>query len=214
MYIYYPSCNFQKRFPETAAKVRAYLETQADVRIAGCCHVTNDVPQAGDVIVTVCLSCMRTLLELRPEIPQISLFELLLTRTDLSWPDLHGEALTVQDCFRARGRHELQDAVRECLKRLNAVPVELEANRDAADFDGSFLLHDPYPQNMEEAPRYFRDYLPAHLNVLPEARWGEVYLAQAAKYRTDRVACYCNTCCAGAREGGANAAHLAELIFA
>ena len=151
------SCNFQKRFPETAAKVRAYLETQADVRIAGCCHVTNDVPQAGDVIVTVCLSCMRTLLELRPEIPQISLFELLLTRTDLSWPDLHGEALTVQDCFRARGRHELQDAVRECLKRLNAVPVELEANRDAADFDGSFLLHDPYPQNLQEAPKYFAE---------------------------------------------------------
>lgn len=213
MYIYYPSCNFQRRFPEAAARVRAYLQTQADVRIAGCCHLTHDAPQAGDVIVTVCLSCMRTLLELRPDIPQISLFELLLTRADLRWPDLGGEALTVQDCFRARGRHGLQEAVRECLRRLNAVPAELDANRDEADFDGSFLLHDPYPQNLAEAPRYFGEYLPAHLNVLPEARWGEVFRAQAAKYGPGRIACYCNTCCAGAREGGADAVHLAELIF-
>ena len=213
MYIYYPSCNFQKNFPDTARRVRAYLDAQPDVRIAGCCHLTNDVPMAGDTIVTVCMSCMRTLAELRPDIPQISLFELLLTRTDLPWPDLGGEALTVQDCFRARGREGLQDAVRECLRRMNARPVELEANRDAADFDGSFLLHDPYPQNLREAPKYFAEYLPPHLTVLPEARWKEVYRAQAAKYTTPRVVGYCNTCVAGARQGGADATHLAELIF-
>ena len=59
MYIYYPSCNFQKNFPEVAKKVRAYMETQADVKVAGCCHVTNNVPQEGDIIVTVCMSCIQ-----------------------------------------------------------------------------------------------------------------------------------------------------------
>ena len=214
MYVYYPSCNFQKLFPETAAKVRAYLETQADVKIAGCCHVTNDVPQAGDVIVTVCLSCMRGLDEMRPDIEQISLFEFLLTREDFAWPDFGGEAVVLQDCFRARGKTGLQDAVRECLRRSGAKIIELANNRDAADFDGSFLLHAPYPQNQAEAPRYFRDYLPAQLHILPEEQWPEYYRAHAAGYPEGRVACYCNTCYRGARNGGAEAFHLAEALFA
>ena len=137
----------------------------------------------------------------------------MLTRTDLPWPDLGGEAITVQDCFRAIGNTPLQDAVRACLEKLNACPVELEANRDAADFDGSFLLHDPYPQNVVEAPQYYGEYLPQHVTVMPEEQWPEVFRAQAAKYTTPRVACYCNTCVSGARQGGADALHLAELIF-
>ena len=140
MYIYYPSCNFQKLFPETAKKVRAYIETQPDVKIAGCCHKTADAPQAGDVIVTVCMSCMRGLDEVRAD---ISLFERLLTREDFSWPDLRGQVFTLQDCFRARGKHDLHRAVRECLNRTGATVVEMPMNRDEETYDGTFLLHAP-----------------------------------------------------------------------
>ncbi len=154
MYVYYPSCNFQRAFPETAKKIRAWLQTQPDVKIAGCCRVTDGLPQAGDTIVTVCMSCMRMLDEVRPEIPQISLFEFLLTRPDFPWPELKGETFTLQDCFRARGRHALQDAVRACLRRANAEIAELPVNRDAADYDGTFLLHGPYPDNLARAPKY------------------------------------------------------------
>ena len=213
MYIYYPSCNFQRLFPETAKKVRAYLKTQEDVKIAGCCHVTNSLPQEGDVIVTVCMSCMHILEEVRADIPQINLFELLLTRKDFLWPDLQKEKITVQDCFRARGYHSLQNAVRECLIRVNAVPVEMEHNRDEEIYDGAFLFHDPYPQNQQEAPKYYKDYLPAHVTIVPKEEWPERFRQQATLYTTDRVVCYCNTCTTSAREGGANAFHLAELLF-
>ena len=212
MYIYYPSCNFQKQFPDAAAKLRAYMKTQEDVKIAGCCHVTNQLPQAGDTIVYVCMSCMRVLAELRPDIPQLSLYEFLLTRTDFPWPQLGGEEITVQDCFRARGRHGLQDAARECLRRMGASIVEMEHNRDEEEFDGSFRLHAPYPQNMQEAPRYFAEYLPQYVTVLPESEWPERFAAQAARYATPRTVCYCTTCTRGARQGGANAVHLAELL--
>ena len=60
-YIYYPSCNFQRMFPETAGRIRSYLETQPDLVIAGCCHKTSDRPSQGDIIVTVCMSCMHIL---------------------------------------------------------------------------------------------------------------------------------------------------------
>ena len=212
-YVYYPSCNFQRLFPETAEKVRAWLLIQPDVRIAGCCHQTADLPQAGDTIVTVCMSCMRVLDEVRADLPQISLFELLLNRTDFSWPDLGGEEITLQDCFRARGKHALQDAVRECLRRMNAVPVELPHNRDEEEFDGSFRFHDPYPRNMREAPKYFAEYLPDMVTPVPEEDWEARFRAHTAEYPTKRVACYCNTCTTAAKQGGADAHHLAELIF-
>ena len=218
MYIYYPSCNYQRFFPETAAKARTYLEKQSDVAIAGCCHKTADRAQQGDSIVTVCLSCMRTLDEVREDVPGISLYELLLTREDFPWPDYGGREMTLQDCFRARGKHSLQDAVRECLHKMNITVRELEKNRDDADYDGSFLLHNPYPHNMQEAPRYYADYLPRHVTLIPEEGWLNVYRKQVSLYQTKAVVTYCNTCCRSARDGDVEKAHeiyhLTELIFA
>ncbi len=213
MYIYYPSCNYQKYFPRTAARLRAYLETQPDVRMAGCCHVTRDMPREGDTIVTVCMTCMHGLEEMRPEIPQISLPAFLLTRRDFPWPDLQKEAITLQDCFRARNRHELQYAARECLHRMNAICVEMPGNRDDETYDGTFLFHPPSPQNVREAPRYFGTFLPSHLTLLPPEKWNSRLRAHAALYTTRRVACYCNVCVIGARKGGADAWHLTELIW-
>ena len=213
MYVYFPSCNFTKAFPKTAERVRAYLETQPDVRIAGCCHKTNDLPEPGDTIVTVCMSCMRGLMEMRPDCTHENLFQLLLARADFPWPDLSDRHFVLQDCFRARGMHDVHEAVRACLRRTGATITELAINRDEADFDGSFLLHDPFPQNMREAPRYFAQYLPAHVTPLPREAWPEVYRAQVARYAGQPVVGYCNTCVRGAREGGAEAYHLAELLF-
>ena len=233
MYIYYPSCNFQKLFPDTAKKIRAYMNTQPDVKVAGCCHVTNSLPQEGDIIVTVCMSCMHILDEVRADIPGISLFEFLLTRKDFPWPDFTGREMTLQDCFRARGKHGLQDAVRECLKNMHVSYVEMEHNRDEEEFDGSFRLHDPFPNNMKEAPAYYAQYLPAYVTPLPKEEWQGYYEEQAKKYTTDEVVGYCNTCVTGAqegllasaradardearaqaRDGGAKAWHLAQLIF-
>ncbi len=213
MYIYYPSCNFRRLFPATAARVREWMQTQPDIRMAGCCRVTDGLPADGDTIVTVCMSCMRMLDEVRPEIPQISLFELLLTRPGFPWPDLRGRRFILQDCFRARGRHALHEAVRACLRHTGATVMELPANRDEADFDGTFLLHEPYPDNIRRAPRYYVDYLPQHLTPIPEAEWTSRMQACAARFAGGTAVGYCNTCVDGLRRGGADAVHLAELLF-
>ena len=63
--------------------------------------------------------------------------EFLLTRRDFPWPDLRGETITLQDCFRARGKTSLQDAARECLRRMNARIVEMPDSRDAETYDGT-----------------------------------------------------------------------------
>ena len=213
MYIFYPSCNFQKRFPETAAVIREYMQKQKDVRIAGCCQKTFDLPKEGDIIITVCNSCMHLLNELCPGIPQISLYEFMLGRTDFVWPDYKNTEMTIQDCFRARGMHALQDAVRTCAQKMHIQYVEMKDNRDGEMYDGSFLLHEPYPQNMRDAPKYFAEYLPPYTTPMPKEQWPEVYRKQAEKYTTEAVLGYCNTCCASLKEVGVQVYHLAELIF-
>ena len=213
MYIYYPSCNFQRFFPETAKKIRAYLNTQSDVKIAGCCHKTSDLPVAGDTIMTICMSCMHVLEERRPDIPGISLLQYLLQKEDFAWPDFDGQKMTLQDCFRARGYHKLQDAVRECLRRMHVEIIEMPHNRDEETYDGNFLLHPPFPQNVAEAPKYYGEYLPQYVTVMPKEEWIQVYKEQAAKYETEPVVTYCNSCRNGLKEAGVSVYHIAEMIF-
>ena len=213
MYIYFPSCNFTRIFPDTAKRIRAYMEAQPDVRVVGCCKVSTAEPKEGDTIVTVCMSCMRLLDEMRSDIPNISLFEFLLTRNDVNWPDHSGEDIALQDCFRARGKREMQDAVRECLSRMNYDVTEVQPARDEADFDGSFLLHDPYPSNRKLAPKYFDGYLPSHVTPLPEEEWQAVFKKRAERVPCENAVGYCNTCVTALKDAGKNAKHLAELIF-
>ena len=212
MYCYYPSCNFTRLFPDAAAAVRRYLEAQEDVKIAGCCHETAGLPGPDDVVVTVCMSCMRILDEVRADVPQISLYEFLLTRKDFPWPDCRGEQMVIQDCFRARGKHGLHVAARECLRRCGVSIVEMPHNRDEETFDGSFLFHPPYSRNVKEAPAYFGGYLPEYVTEVPEEEWPERFRLHARSYPPLRVACYCNACAAAARQGGADAVHLARLL--
>lgn len=213
MYIYYPSCNFTKNFPDTAKKLREYMKTQPDVKVAGCCHVTGELPKEGDIIVTVCMSCMVLLEERRPDVQQISLFEFLLTRKDFPWPDKKGEKFALQDCFRARGKHELHEAVRECMAKMGCEVIECPPSRDEATYDGSFLLHEAYPQCVEEAPKYFVDYLTPHITVMPKEEWPQVFRQRVAELPDKKVVTYCNVCTSSLKEGGAEAYHLAEILF-
>ena len=181
--------------------------------IAGCCKMTQGLPKADDIIVTICMSCMHMLAEMRPEVRCISLYEFLLTREDFRWSDLHGHVYTLQDCFRARGKHGLQDAVRDCLDRTGAEIIEMPFNRDEETYCGTFMLHEPFPQALKYAPRYFGEYLPGHLTILPEEKWPAYLQAHISRYRTPEIVGYCNTCVKDARAAGAGIFHLAELLF-
>ena len=210
-YIYYPSCNFQRMFPEVSGRLLAYLGTQPDVQAAGCCRRTDDLPRPGDTIVTVCMSCMRMLEEVRPDIPQISLYEFLLTREDFPWA-ANDDSFILQDCFRARGRHALHEAVRKCLRRTGARIVEMPRNRDEESYDGTFLLHEPFAPNVARAPRYFGEYLPGHLTPLPREEWPRFLAERARMYATLGeglpVVGYCNTCVEGT-----GARHVMEVLM-
>jgi len=213
MNVYYPSCNFQGLFPETAARIRKYLLTRPDAVIAGCCHKTQDLPGSGDTILAVCMSCMLCLRETRPDVPRRSLFEYILEDPDFRWPDLSDRTFVLQDCFRARGMHALQDAVRACLARCGARILEMPGNRDEEEYDGGFRYHLPKEAPLKDAPKYFGETLTPYLTLHDESEWTERFREHARLYQGHSVVCYCNTCTSSAKQGGADAYHLAELLF-
>ena len=91
-----------------------------------------------------------------------------MTVPDFPWPDFHGEAITVQDCWRARRNPGLMHAVRQCLQRMNIHPVEIEENFEKTTFDGMWRFSEaPIRRNIGIAPKYFSEVRDHGIELLP-----------------------------------------------
>lgn len=212
MYIYLPSCNFTAACPEANRKIRTYMTAKNDVRVAGCCRPTQKMLTDKDTVLTICLTCSAITGEVSPQAQEMSFWEYALTDTEFPWPDYRGERMVIQDCWRARRKPELQRAVRECMKRMNIVPVELEENFEKTQFDGVWRFNPVLQKNLDMAPEYFRkvrdfgvELIPKEEQMLRMKKWAE-------QYTTKRVAAYCNACLKGIQLGGAEGVHLMELM--
>ena len=56
------------------------------------------------------------------------------------YPNHHGEAVTVQDCWRSKENAAEQEAVRKLLRRMNFEVVELEENRERTKFAATHCI--------------------------------------------------------------------------
>lgn len=217
-YLYWPSCNFPKFFPDTAPLVDDYMAKHYGAELMECCHFNASTFDMDKTAVTICMSCALMVRERggeKTEVPikELNIFELLCDDDSFPWPDLKGEKITLQDCFRAKDNRNIQDAVRKCLKRMNAEIVELPDNRENCRYDGRFLLRDASSDSKIHAPEYFSTVFPEHVTVMDEEEQLAYLKEYAEKITTDRVVCYCNTCTTGLKAAGKNAVHLAELMF-
>ncbi|MBQ1907183.1 MAG: hypothetical protein II173_03315 [Firmicutes bacterium] len=217
MIYYYPSCKFTSAHPELSERMKAFLSARG-VRVADCCRKTHGLPESGDTALTVCQACSMIVGENRPDCEVFSVFEYLdaLSPEELPLPDLGGERITVQDCYRQQGHEKEKAAVRSLLKKMNVDIVELPGLPEEKMFDGGFLYAPISEANMKLAPKAFGR---ASLDITPlspaerTARMKEY----CRRFKTRRVVCFCNSCLAGLKEGlpeGKSAVHLAELVFA
>lgn len=212
MIYYLPSCKYQAACPDSSLKIQKWLAVRENVQIAGCCRRAQEVFQAGDVVLTNCTSCAAITNEVSPEAQEMSIYEFLLQVPDFVWPDYHGEKITVQDCYRSRHDRQLMEAVRECLRRMNAVPVELTDNLEKTHFDGVFQFADVAQSNLKIAPDFFTKLQREYIEVIsPEEQLLRMQ-QQVRQYTTKRTVAYCNACLRGIQLGGGEGIGLLELI--
>lgn len=214
MYIYLPSCNFTAAYPDVSRKIKEYLGKKPDMKIAGCCRPTQKTLTGQDTVLTICLTCAAITDEVSPQARQQSIWEYLLDDPNFPWPDYHGEAMVIQDCWRARNKPELQKAVRGCIERMNIVPVELEENFEKAQFDGVWRFNPIQQRNLDIAPKYFSQVRDHGLKLLSEEEQAVHMKEWVKQYTTEKVVTYCNACLRGVQIGGAKGVHLMELMMA
>lgn len=213
MFVYYPSCNFTIASKEGSKRIKEYLKEKHGMRIEGCCHIGHKSLTDQDTAVTVCQSCSAIVRENVPQANEISVFEILDSDKDFPWPDLKGERITIQDCWRANGKKALRDSVRSIMKKMNIEIVELEENYDKTEFCGVFRYNIVPERAMKVAPKYFTEKMKGTIALNTKEEQQKIMENHCKLYTTDRVVCYCNSCLRGVKQGGANGVHLMDLIM-
>lgn len=206
---YFVSCKINAAFPEQDAKLMAYLQEQGNIGVVGCCREKEQLALQESALV-ICHTCASILEESGRPSSLAYVWEYIDQDPSFNFPDYHGEKITIQDCFMAKERSSVQNAVRSLLRKMNFKVVELEHNRENTDFCG-LRTNEPLKANQELAPKHFCE--PGAITPLEvEAR--KAYLKEyVAKYTTVRVVTYCGACRMALKQGGADVVHLLELLF-
>lgn len=232
---YIAACVFTSRYPELSQKVQAYAASRG-IEVVRCCvpkyklrEFTEKMPAEyqsewaalpdygpwgeGDTVYSICHNCTAVLRETKPEVELKSIWELIDADPSFALPDMKGTAMFVQDCWRSNTEAAEQDAVRSILRKMNVEILEQEENREATDFCG-YSLYQPQPKrNPVMAPHRFVELAQGKFQEHTEAQKQQLMSDYCARFGSTKVLCYCHYCLAGLKMGGANAAHLAQLLF-
>ena len=233
---YIASCVFTSKYPELSKKIQQYILDRFQLPIVRCCvpkyslqHFEEQMPEnyrakwagipdcadfkPGDTVYSLCHNCSAIIEESKPGVQLKSIWELILSDLEFPYPDYQGQIVTVQDCWRANDRAEEQDAVRALLAKMHFEVRELQENREKTDFCGVSVYRPSPKRNLEMAPHRFVEK--AAGKFVPHAKEEqEALMREYCKvFETGKVVSYCHYCQEGLELGGADAKHLASLLF-
>ena len=234
---YIASCVFTTRFPLLSARIQAYIRRRFPaMTVVRCCvpnykirQFTDALPEeqraawtalpdcaafaAGDTVYSLCHNCSNIVEEIHPGVQVRSLWELLLTDATFPWPDMKGQRVLVQDCWRSRDRIGEQDAVRQILLRSGFEAEEMPVNRAQTEFCGTSLLRPQPPRNPKLAPKHYAENIEGKFEPHTPEEQRAAMEAFCAPFAGRQILCYCHYCLEGLKLGGAQARHLAEVLF-
>ncbi len=211
--LFLPSCKVKKQFGSASEKLKNYLEKTQAVETVGCCKVCCNKTTKEDTAVVICNNCA-AIMEESSLVSKIEFVWEMIDHDDtFVFPDYHGESMTIQDCWRAYEKRNVQDAIRSLLRKMNIHVVELEENHERTTFCGADLLEECTNVEKKFAPnRYVVEGADMYHPIPKEEEdiWLKNYCKQI---KTDTVVCYCMSCLDGIQRGGKKAVHLLELLF-
>jgi hypothetical protein len=234
---YIASCVFTSKFPALSLKIQEYVRARFGFEVVRCCvpkyklaEFAEKMPEgmlrdswcglpdsgdfkAGDRVWSLCHNCNNIIDEVHEGVEARSLWELLDSDGSFVYPDLKGAKVYVQDCWRSRDRKGEQYAVRSILTRINAEILELPENREKADFCGASLYRPQPPRNPKLAPKHYVEGAAGKFVPHTPEEQERLMLEYCSRFGGEKVVCYCHYCLEGLLMGGADAVHLAELLF-
>ena len=211
--VFFPSCKIKADFPAESEDVRRYLEEQHGVTTTGCCKPCRTQLTDADQAVVICNNCAAIVEESSAAPTLTYVWELIDQDTDFPFPDHSGMQATIQDCWAARERRSMQEAIRSLLRKMNIEIVELAENQEHTKFCG-ISLYQPQPaRNPKLAPKRFLEGAKGLFQEHTQEEKKRLMEEHCAQIATDKVAAYCHYCLLGLNLGGKKGFHLARLLF-
>ena len=211
--IFLPSCKVKAKYKSQSEKLRAYLEERESAETVGCCKVFCSRITAADSAIVICNNCAAIMEESSAASEIDFVWEIIDADPAFPFPDYHGEEMTIQDCWRAYEKRNVQDAIRSLLGKMNIKVLELEENHEKTRFCGADLLEPCTEVEKKFAPERYAVQGADMYHPMSEEDadwWLEEYCRQI---QSRKVICYCMACLDGINRGGKEAVHLLELLF-
>jgi hypothetical protein len=97
--------------------LRIYMRDRYSLDSIGCCRAGYQKLTVQDTAIVVCNNCA-AIMEESSQAGKIEfVWELIDNDADFPFPDYHSERITIQDCWIAFEKRQLQDTVRSLLKK-------------------------------------------------------------------------------------------------
>lgn len=209
---FFPSCKVTAQFKEASRLAAQYVERRFGISPIGCCRTNHRKLESGDQAIVVCNNCA-AIIEENTSARIVSLWEVIDQDDGFVFPDHHGERVSVQDCWIAFERRNVQDAVRSLLGKMNFAVVELDEHHERTKFCGVNLLSPCTKSNAALAPGRYVERFPHMFTPMEPDAQAAHFREHCARIGTDRVVCYCKFCTDGINMGGKEGIHIIELLF-
>ena len=211
--IFLPACKIKKKFSYASKQLEDYLKEQVNLETVGCCKVFCGKSGSEDHAIVICNNCA-AIIEESSKVSSVEfVWEIIDRDPDFVFPDYHGERMSIQDCWRAYEKRNVQDAIRSILQKMNIEVVELKEHHQNTKFCGADLLESCTEIEKKFAPRRYVEEGADRYHPIPkeeEDNWLKNYCRQI---QTEKTVCYCMSCLNGIKRGGKTAVHLIELLF-
>lgn len=110
-------------------------------------------------------------------------------------------------------RMEVRDAVRQLVRKMNIKIIELPNLYEKADFCGTTLYSPCVKRNAILAPHRFVENAAGKFGNYSDDEKKQIMQEYCRTLPTPNIITYCHYCQTGLELGGANAVHLASLLF-
>ena len=209
MMYYLPGCDVRALHPDAVRKMQKYISSLG-IETAVCCRKDIGYITDEDTMIQNCTLCDMVLRERIPNNTVLSLYEYLLM-VDFPFPDYSGKTVTLQDCWRTRENRARQDAVRECLMRMNIRFLEMPENRENSRYCGVWL-NNPIAPDLPVVTPVLTEALAVHRHLLEPEEQKARMQEWVKQYTTEEIVTYCNGCERGIRLGGGHPLAMIELL--
>lgn len=211
--IFFPSCKAKASYEYASEKLQEYITATSGLEPIGCCRTGHKNLTAEDTAIVVCNNCA-AILEESSHVGRIEfIWDIINQDSDFPFPDYHGEAMTIQDCWIAVEKRAVQNTIRSLLNKMNITIVELADNYEQTRFCGVNLLTPCAKSNAKLAPRRYVKHGSHMFTPMEQEEQVQHFTAHCAQITTDRVVCYCKFCTEGISMGGKTGVHILNLLF-